>query len=139
MTIVMISSMYQGGREDLSQALARKTGWPVLSREEMLDEARKLGIKTGRLEVALLKTPGLSEKLAREKEVYLAFLTATLCEKARGSDLIYHGRAGHLLLPGVSHRLRVGLTAPPGGADQTHGPGPEPDPGQGRNISFPAG
>ena len=112
MTIVMISSMYQSGREDLAQALARKTGWPVLSREEMLDGARKLGIKMGRLEMAILKTPGLSEKLAREKEVYLAFLTATLCEKARGSNLIYHGRAGHLLLPGVSHRLRVGLTAP---------------------------
>ena len=112
MTIVMISSMYQGGREDLAHALARKTGWPVLSREETLDGARQLGIKMGRLEMAMLKTPGLSEKLAREKEVYLAFLTATICEKASRGNLIYHGRAGHLLLPGVSHRLRVGLTAP---------------------------
>jgi cytidylate kinase len=112
MTIVMISSRYQSGREELAQALALKTGWPVLSREDMLDGARKLGIKTGRLEMAMLKAPGLSEKLAREKEVYLAFLTATLCEKARHGNFIYHGRAGHLLLPGVSHRLRVGLTAP---------------------------
>jgi cytidylate kinase len=112
MTIVMISSMYQSGREELAQVLARKTGWPVLSREELVDEARKLGIKIGRLEVAMIKTPGLSEKLVREKELYLAFLTATLCEKARQGNLIYHGRAGHLLLPGVSHRLRVGLTAP---------------------------
>lgn len=112
MAIVMISSMYQSGREELALALARKTGWPVLSREELVDEARKLGIKMGRLEVAMIKTPGLSEKLVREKELYLAFLTATLCEKGRQGDLIYHGRAGHLLLPGVSHRLRVGLTAP---------------------------
>jgi len=112
MTIVMISSMYQSGREELAQVLARKTGWPVLSREELVDEARKLGIKMGRLEVAMIKTPGLSEKLVREKELYLAFLTATLCEKALRGNLIYHGRAGHLLLPGVSHRLRVGLTAP---------------------------
>jgi len=112
MTIVMISSMHQSGREELAQVLARKTGWPVLSREELIDEARKLGIKIGRLEVAMIKTPGLSEKLVREKELYLAFLTATLCEKARQGNFIYHGRAGHLLLPGVSHRLRVGLTAP---------------------------
>lgn len=112
MTIVMISSMFQSGREELAQALARKTGWPVLCREELVDEARKLGIKIGRLEVAMIKTPGLSEKLVREKELYLAFLTATLCEKAGQGNLIYHGRAGHLLLPGVSHRLRVGLTAP---------------------------
>ena len=112
MTIVMISSRYQSGRDELAQVLARKTGWPVLSREELVDEARKLGIKMGRLEVAMIKTPGLSEKLVREKELYLAFLTATLCEKALKGNLIYHGRAGHLLLPGVSHRLRVGLTAP---------------------------
>ncbi|UCF91035.1 MAG: cytidylate kinase family protein [Desulfobacterales bacterium] len=112
MAIVMISSMYQGGREELAQALKRKTDWPVLSREELVDEARKLGIKIGRLEVAMIKRPGLPEKLAREKELYLAFLTATLCAKARQGALIYHGRAGHLLLPGISHRLRVGLTAP---------------------------
>jgi cytidylate kinase len=112
MTIVMISGMYQSGREDLAQVLARKTGWPLLSREELLDEARKLGIKIGRLEMAMIKTPGLSERLVREKELYLAFVTATLCEKAGKGNLIYHGRAGHLLLPGVSHRLRVGLTAP---------------------------
>ena len=112
MAIVMISSMYQSGREELAQALARKTNWPVLSREELVDLARERGIKTGRLEVSMIKTPAMSEKLAREKDLYLALLTATLCEKARQGDFIYHGRAGHLLLPGVSHRLRVGLTAP---------------------------
>jgi cytidylate kinase len=112
MSIVMISSMHQGGREELAQALARKTNWPVLSREELVEGARQRGIKIGRLEVAMIKTPGLSEKLAREKDLYLAYLTETLCEKAREGNFIYHGRAGHLLLPGVSHRLRVGLTVP---------------------------
>ncbi|MFZ1202584.1 MAG: cytidylate kinase-like family protein [Desulfobacterales bacterium] len=112
MAIVMISSLYQAGREELARALGRKTGWPVVSREDLLDRAREAGIKVGRLEVSVIKTPGAHEKLAREKELYLAFLTASLCEKARQGDVIYHGRAGHLLLPGVSHRLRVGLTAP---------------------------
>lgn len=112
MTIVMISSRYNGGREEMAQALARKTNWPVLTRDELIDRARQQGIKIGRLEVAIIKTPAMSEKLAREKELYLAFLTAALCEKAREGDFIYHGRAGHLLLPGVTHRLRVGLTAP---------------------------
>ncbi|MFZ0612213.1 MAG: cytidylate kinase-like family protein [Desulfobacterales bacterium] len=112
MAIVMISSLYQSGREELAQALARKTGWPVVSREELLDRARAAGIKVGRLELSVIKTPGAHEKLAREKALYLAFLTDALCEKSQQGNLIYHGRAGHLLLPGVSHRLRVGLTAP---------------------------
>jgi cytidylate kinase len=112
MTIVMISNKFQGGGEELAQALAEKTRWPMLNRQELQDEARKLGIKVGRLETSMIKRPAMNEKLAREKRLYLAFLTAALCEKAREGNLIYTGRAGHLLLPGVGHRVRVGLTAP---------------------------
>ena len=112
MAIVMISSLYQGGREDLARTLADKTGWPVLSREDLLDKARDMGIRVGRMETAMVKAPAIHEKLGREKDLYLALVTASLCEKALEGNLIYHGRAGHMLLPGVSHRLRVGLSAP---------------------------
>lgn len=112
MAIVTISSKYQGGREELAQALARKTNWPVMCREDLLERARKQGIKIGRLEMSIIKRPVLSDKLAREKELYLAFLTASLCEQALKGNFIYHGRAGHLLLQGVSPKLRVGLTVP---------------------------
>lgn len=112
MAVVLISSLYQGGREALAEALARKTGWPTLSREELQEEARKRGIKVGRLEVAVMKTPAFSERLSREKDLYRSFITSVLSERALEGDLIYTGRAGHLMLPGVSHRLRVGLTAP---------------------------
>jgi cytidylate kinase len=112
MTIVMISSLYQSGSEELAQALARKTQWPVLDRKSILEKARNMGIRIGRLETAVVKSPGLPEKLAREKDLYLALVTETLCEKALEGNLIYHGLAGHLMLPGITHRLRVGLTAP---------------------------
>lgn len=112
MALVMISGLYQGGREELAQVLARETNWPVLSREELQEQAKQKGIRVGRLEVSMIKRPTASEKLAREKNMYLAFLTSILCEKALQGNLIYYGRAGHLLLPGVGHRIRVGLTAP---------------------------
>ena len=112
MALVMISSLYQGGREALAQTLADKIHWPMLTREELQEQAKQQGIKVGRLEVSMIKGPSFAEKLAREKKLYLAFLTATLCEKALEGNLVYYGRAGHFLLPGVSHRLRVGLTAP---------------------------
>ena len=112
MTIVMISSLYQSGSEELAQALARQTQWPVLDRKSILEKARQMGIRIGRLETAIVKAPALPEKLAREKELYLALVTETLCEMALQGDLIYHGLAGHLMLPGITHRLRVGLTTP---------------------------
>jgi len=112
MPIVMISGLYQSGQEELARALVRKNGWPLVNRAELVDEASELGIRTGRLEMSVIKTPGLSEKLAREKNLYLAFLTAALCERQRDANLVYFGRAGHLLLPGLDHRLRVGLNVP---------------------------
>lgn len=112
MTIVMISSTHHDGGEKLVHSLSQKTNWPVVTREEAADKAREWGIKLGRLEVSMIKTPGATEKLAKEKEMYLAFITSMLCDKAREGNFIYYGRSGHLLLPGVSNRLRVGLTAP---------------------------
>jgi cytidylate kinase len=92
--------------------LAGSTHWPILTYEELQERAKQQGIRVGRLEISMIKRLSDSEKLAREKKLYLAFLNAALCEKALQGNLVYYGRAGHLLLPGVNHRLRVGLTAP---------------------------
>jgi hypothetical protein len=68
---VMISSMYQERTGGTGQVLARKTVGLCCAGEELVDEARKLGIKIGRLEVAMIKTPGLSEKLST-REGYIS-------------------------------------------------------------------
>jgi cytidylate kinase len=112
MAIVMISGYAQSGKVELADGLAGKTGWPLVTRDELVELARDRGIKTGRLEVSVMKQSSARERLAREKNLYLAFLTTALCERAVDGNLIYSGRTGHLLLPGVSHRLRVGLTQP---------------------------
>lgn len=112
MSIIMISSAAHSTALELAQSLAKKTGWPSLSRIELSEKAREHGIKLGRLETSIIKSPVVPERLAKEKDLYLAFITTILCEKGKGGNLIYQGRAGHLLLPGVTHRLRVGLMTP---------------------------
>jgi hypothetical protein len=44
--------------------------------------------------------------------VYLTFVQAAMCEYAEYGHLVYHGHAGHELLPGISHVLKVRLVAP---------------------------
>ncbi len=61
----------------------------------------------------MVKGGRLSERLTLEKEHYLAFSTAFLCDRAKEGSLVYHGRTGHLLLSGVEHRLRVRVVADP--------------------------
>ncbi len=112
MAIITISSNCPEVGKDLALRLGEKTGWPVLSRTRVVKEAHDKGINIGPLEVSMLKSHVAREKLAREKEMFLAFATAMICEKAADGNLIYQGRAGNLLLPGIIHRIRVGLIVP---------------------------
>ncbi|UCD56867.1 MAG: cytidylate kinase family protein, partial [Candidatus Hydrogenedentota bacterium] len=84
-------------------------GYACLCREDLIYEATRAGIPVGKLEVAMVKSPAMSERLARQKERYLAFITSQLCERALKDTFVYHGRAGHMLLQGISHILKVRL------------------------------
>ncbi len=109
MAIVIISSTSAALRKEVAENLAGKLGYPCLGREELVDQATEAGIPVGKLEMSVIKSPAQSEGLARLKERYLAFITAGICERAGGGNLVYHGRGGHLLLPNVSHVFRVRL------------------------------
>ncbi|MFO8058223.1 MAG: cytidylate kinase-like family protein [bacterium] len=112
MQVICISrGTYSGGRE-FAVKLAEKLGYACLGREELIEAATEEGIQVGKLEMTMTRSSVFSERLALERDHYLAFSTAYLCEKAmKNGGLVYHGRTGHLLLPGVSHVLRARVLA----------------------------
>jgi cytidylate kinase len=112
MPIVLITSPPHGLGQILAQNLADKTGWPLYSREQLVEEAHAQGIKLSRLEASIIKSPIISEKLAWEKELYLSFVIDTLLKRISNGNLVYSGRSGHFLFSGVPHVLRVGLGIP---------------------------
>ncbi len=97
---------YRRGKE-LAERLAERMGWRCLSREDVIEGATHHGIPVGKLEEAVVKRRPLSEGLALVAERYKAYVTAELCRQVLEGPLVYHGRAGHLVLPGVQHVLRV--------------------------------
>ena len=109
MPLIFVSSESKSARKQLAEDLARKLGYECLCREDLVEEAIQAGIPVGKLEMAMVKSPAMSERLARQKERYLAFITSQLCERAKEKDFVYHGRAGHMLLQGISHILKVRL------------------------------
>jgi len=111
MQIICISRGTYSGGQELAEKLAAKLGYACLSREEMIEAATREGIQVGKLEMAMTGSGVFSERLALERDHYLAFSTAYLCQRAMEGRLVYHGRTGHLLLPGVSHVLRVRVLA----------------------------
>lgn len=107
MAIITISrGTFSGGRT-LAECLAKRLGYQCLSREVILDAAKEYGISAEKLSAAMERTPSLWQQLKGERTDYLNFVRAALCDRAREGDLIYHGHAGHLLLTGISHVIRV--------------------------------
>jgi cytidylate kinase len=109
--IVCVSqgSLFRG--REFAQALAEKLAYPLLTRDKLLEMAVDEGIAVGRLETAIVKRRPLDERLMLDKELYQAFTTKLLCERALAGDLVYAGRTGHMLLPGVTNILRVRVVA----------------------------
>jgi hypothetical protein len=90
-----------------AQTLAQKLAFDCLSQEEIAELAVRDGISVGKLETAAVKKSQLTERQVIEKEHFLAFFARVLCERALEGNLVFHGRAGHLAVPGLMHVLRI--------------------------------
>ena len=111
MQIICVSRGSLSRGKELAQLLAQKLDYALLSREDLVEAAVEDGIQVGKLETSMMKPGAFTERLARERDHYLAFSTAYLCEKIKRGPLVYHGRTGHLLLRGVGNLLRVRVLA----------------------------
>jgi cytidylate kinase len=106
--IVCISRGSHGYGIELAKKLASRLGYACLAREALTDEATAAGIPVGRIETAIVKRRPLTEELEIAVDRFKAFVTEALCERlVSGDRIVYHGRTGHLVLPGISHVMRV--------------------------------
>ncbi|MFC2144458.1 AAA family ATPase, partial [Acidobacteriota bacterium] len=107
MQLVCVSRADQEQGKLFAEDLASKLAFRCLGREELAELAVKEGIAVGKLETVIVKQRELNEREILEKEHYLAFVSRVLCERTLEGDVVYHGRAGHLAVPGLSHVLRI--------------------------------
>jgi cytidylate kinase len=110
--IITISRGSASGGILLAQGLAEKTGYKLVSREDIIQSASKYGVPAEKLQEALLKPPGFWDRFRHERRRYLCFVQAALCEQAKEDRIIYHGNAGYILLRGISHVLCTHVVAP---------------------------
>jgi cytidylate kinase len=111
MAIITISRGSMSGGKRLAEMLAARLGYKCVSREIILETAYDYGVPEEKLFEAIHNNPSIFQKLTFAREHYLAFIQATLCEFAKDDNLIYHGHAGHFLLEGVSHVLKIRIVA----------------------------
>ena len=112
MSIITISRGTASGGQALAERVAAKLGWPCLSNEVIIEAARRYNVPEPELVKTFEKAPSFWEKLTASRRMYLTFVQASMCEYAEQGNLVYHGHAGHELLPGISHVMKVRLVAP---------------------------
>ena len=112
MAIITVSRGSCSGGKSLAECVASKLGFSCISREALVDEAvKRYEVPEEKLRDALTKKPGLLDHLTREKSHYLMCLRAALIRMVKDERAVYHGHAGHLLLRGIPHLVRVRVIA----------------------------
>jgi cytidylate kinase len=111
MAIVAVSRGSYTGGIAVAEGLARELGHPCIRREVVLDAARDSGVDEKELRSTLEEPPRFWEKTPGRIPAHLNLVRAALLRRAQAGGLVYHGYAGHLLLGGISHVLRVRIIA----------------------------
>ncbi|HEX5605183.1 MAG TPA: cytidylate kinase family protein [Candidatus Binatia bacterium] len=112
MPIITIYQGASGEGQELAEAVAHDLGYRSVGREVLVEASRRYRIPEAKLSDIVEKGPHWWERLLEDVRPYRIALQAALCELARESKLVYHGHLGHELLPGISHVLKVLLSAP---------------------------
>jgi hypothetical protein len=111
MAIITISrGSYSKGKE-VAEGVAQQLGYRCISREVVLEASDHYRIPEIRLIRAIHDAPTILERFGHGKLAFVAYYQAALAQLCRSDNIVYHGLAGHLLLKGVPHLLKVRIIA----------------------------
>ena len=111
MSIITISrGSYSRGKE-VAEKLAQDLGYQCLSRDILLEASERFNIPEIKLVRAIHDAPSILERFTYGKEPYVASIRAALLRQVQKDNVIYHGLAGHFLLQGIPHVLKVRIIA----------------------------
>jgi cytidylate kinase len=111
MSIITISrGSYTRGKE-VAEKLAQTLGYQCLSRDILLEASERYNIPEIKLVRAIHDAPSILERFTYSKEPYVAYIRAALLRQVQKDNVVYHGLAGHFLLKGIPHVLKVRIIA----------------------------
>jgi cytidylate kinase len=111
MSIVTISrGSYSRGKE-IAEKLAQEVGYECVSREILLEASEQFNMAEAKLIRAIHDAPSVLNHFTHGKERYVAYIRAAILRHVQKDDVVYHGLAGHFLLQGIPHALKVRIVA----------------------------
>jgi cytidylate kinase len=111
MAIITISRGSFSHGKEIAEMAAEKLGYECVSREILLEASRFFNVSEKKLLESIHDAPSVLDRVTHGREKYIAYIRAALLEHVKKDDVVYHGHAGHLLIPEISHVLKVRVIA----------------------------
>jgi len=111
MAIITISrGSYSHGKE-IAEKVAEILGYECVSREILLEASQYFNVSEKKLLESIHDAPSLLDRITHGREKYIAYIRAALLDHVQRDNVVYHGHAGHLLIPEVPYVLKVRVIA----------------------------
>jgi cytidylate kinase len=111
MAIVTISHAAFTGGSAIAEQVAAALNYRSVNREVLIEASQRYGIPEAKFQEVLETQGHWWERWLESLRLYRITLQAAMCEVAQRGDLVYHGRAGQELFPGIRHVLKVLIVA----------------------------
>ncbi len=111
MAIITISRGSHSKGQEVAEQTAARLGYDCISHEVVLEASQQYHLSEDQLIKAMHDAPSMLERFSRDKTVFVAYYQSALAREVQGDNVVYHGLAGHLLLKGISHVLKVRIIA----------------------------
>ncbi len=100
------------GGANISSCLSTLGGVRCVTREDLIAAVNSYGELATRVAAIISRADREYQQFSDLRRPYLIFMRRALLQYMRGGRLAYFGYSGHLLLPRISHLVRVRLIAP---------------------------
>jgi cytidylate kinase len=111
MAIITISRGSFSHGKEIAEKVAETLGYECISREILLEASQYFKVSEKKLLKSIHDAPTILERVTHGRERYIAYIRAALLDHVARDNIVYHGHAGHLLIPEVHHVLKVRIIA----------------------------
>jgi len=111
MAVISISRGSFSKGKEVAEKVAARLDYRCLSREVILDASENYHIPEIKMAKAIHDAPSILERFGRDKTRFVTYYQSALVRNVQKDNVVYHGLAGHLLLKGIPHVLKVRIIA----------------------------
>src|SRR5207245_8551758 len=99
------------GGSEIAQKTALNLNYRTINREVLMEASQGYGSPEAKFSEVLESEGHWWGRWVESLRLYRITLQAAMCEVAQGGRIVYHGRAGQELFPGIRHVLKVLIIA----------------------------